>query len=314
METVLSIIKILFFPGLLFLLVAAMLAEYIDRKACAHMQNRIGPPWYQPLADVLKLLGKKTIIPKNAGKALFRALPSVSFAAVATAFLSIPVWGSHAVVEFEGDIVVILYLLTIPTVCLFLAGWNSHNVYASMGSFRTLTQMFAYEVPLFMVLLTPALIAGTWSVSGILLYYSENPLYTLINIPAFIIALIISQGKLERPPFDAPEAETEIVGGALVEYSGRYLAIFRMAADSELIVVVSLLAALFLPFITGIAWIDFILYIVKILALILILAVVKVSMARIRMDQMLHFCWWVLTPIAAVEIIVILIVNGGIAL
>ncbi len=309
-----SILKILLFPGFLFLTGYALCLEYVDRKLYARMQNRVGPPWYQPVADFFKLVGKKVIIPRNAKQRTFAALPVVSLAAVVTAFISVPVWGKGAIINYEGDLVVVLYLLTIPTVCLFLAGFGSHDVYTIMGAFRTLTQMFAYEVPLFIAFLSPAILAGTWNLSGIVGFYAERPLLVLVNLPAFFIALLSAQSKLERAPFDAPEAETEIVGGALVEYSGRHLAFMRVSATCELAVITSVIAALFLPFVTGVAAVDFGLYLIKTLGLVLLLALLRASVARIRMDQMLHFCWMVMTPAAIAQIIVNLFLRGGLGL
>ncbi|HOS17681.1 MAG TPA: NADH-quinone oxidoreductase subunit H [Clostridia bacterium] len=310
----LDILKILLFPGFAFLAAYAFLLEYVDRKAYARMQNRVGPPWYQPLADFFKLLGKKVIIPRNAGKRTFAALPVVSLAAVATAYVSVPVWGRAAIVGYEGDLVVVLYLLSIPTICLFLAGFSSHDVYTIMGAFRTLTQMFAYEVPLFIAFLSPAVLAGTWSITGILAFYAGRPLLALVNLPAFFIALLSAQSKLERAPFDAPEAETEIVGGALVEYGVRYLAFMHASAMCELAVVTSAIAALFLPVLTGFAAADFALYLIKTLALLLLLTLLRASVARIRMDQMLNFCWMVMTPMAIIQIVVNLFLRGGLGL
>lgn len=308
-----SLLKILIFPGFLFLAVYAMVCEYIDRKVYARLQNRMGPPWYQPPADYLKLLGKETIIPANANRRMFQILPVISLSAVAASFIYVPVVGGSAVYSFEGDLIVVLYFLTIPTICSFLGGWYSRGVYSTIGSVRTLTQMFAYEVPLFMALLAPSLIAKTWSVTGMASFYSEHPLYVLINIPAFFTALIAGQGKLERAPFDSPEAETEIVSGALVEYSGRLLAIFRMSMDCELVLVASLISAIFLPFMTGIVILDFVLYLAKTLAVLLILTLMRSAMARLRVDQMVNFCWRYLTPAAVIQIILDLIIRGGLA-
>lgn len=310
----LQIFKVLVFPGLLFLSTLAFLLEYVDRKVYARMQNRKGPPWYQPLADMLKLVGKKAIIPRNAQKIAFAALPTVSLAAVCAAFLCVPIWGKTAVTAFSGDLVAVLYLLTIPTLCHFLAGYNSHEVYSTIGAFRTLTQMFAYEVPLFMAFLSPAILAGTWSITGIAAYYAAHPLYTLINLPAFFVALLTSQSKLERTPFDAPEAETEIVGGALVEYSGRYLAFFRATAITELATVASVISALFLPFLTGNSWLDFALYLVKTLAVVLIMVLMRATLARSRIDQTLKLFWSILTPIAMAQMIINLLLRGGLGL
>jgi len=309
-----ALIKIFFFPGFLFMATYSLFLEYLDRKVYARLQNRIGPPWYQPLADLLKLLGKETIIPAGANRRMFQTLPVISLCATASAFVYVPVLGKASSGAFEGDLIIVLYLLTVPTVCLFLAGWYSRGVYATIGSVRTLTQMFAYEVPLFMALLAPALIAKTWSVSGMTEFYSKHPLYILLNIPALFVALVAGQGKLERAPFDLPEAETEIVSGALVEYSGKLLAIFKMSVDCELVLIASLISAIFMPFMTGIAFLDFLLYLIKTIAVLLFLALMRSSMARLRMDQMIGFCWKVLTPIAVVQIILNLVIRGGLAL
>lgn len=309
-----GLLKILVFPGFTFLTAYGLIFEYIDRKVHARLQNRKGPPWYQPLADVLKLIGKETIIPAEANKTMFQILPVITLSAVAASFVYVPVFGKSSIASLEGDLIIVLYFLLIPTICLFLAGWYSRGVYATLGSVRTLTQLFSYEVPLFMALLAPALIAKTWSIAGIMAFYSEHPLYILINIPALFVALISAQGKLERVPFDAPEAETEIVAGPLVEYSGRLLAMFRIAVDCELVIVASLVSAIFLPFMTGNPLLDFVLYLVKTIGVLLFLALMRSVMARLRIDQMVNFCWKYLMPVAILQIAVNLLVRGGLAL
>ncbi len=305
-----AIFQVLIFPGFLFLGLYSLVLEFLDRKLVARFQNRSGPPWFQPLADFLKLLGKEVIIPFEADRRLFLFLPVVSLAAVSAAFLYIPIFSPNSILPFHGDLIVIIYLLTIPTVCFFLAGWYSTSVYATIGSVRALTQLFSYEIPLAMSLLAPALLADTWSVSGIAAYYAANPLLALVNIPAFIVALITCQGKLERVPFDLPEAETEIVSGAFVEYSGRLYAIFHMTINAELVVVASLIAAVFLPFYSFNPVLGFILYLLKTMAVLFILALFKSAMARIRIEQMVQFCWRYLTPLAILQIVINIILKG----
>ena len=307
---IIGLFHILIFPGLLFLSAYAMIFAYADRKIYARLQNRVGPPWYQPLADFLKLLGKETIIPDHATKSIFTVLPIVALAAVTAAYLYIPLFTSQSLFPFDGDLIVVLYLLTIPTVCFFLAGWYSSSVYATIGAVRALTQLFSYEVPLFMALLGPALLADTWSLSGITAYYNQHPLYMLINIPAFLVAVIACQGKLERVPFDLPEAETELASGTFVEYSGRYYALFRMAIDCELVVVASLISAVYLPIHPESALLGFLCYIVQTLVVLFILALIRTIMARVRIEQMVVFCWKYLTPIALLQIIANLLLKG----
>jgi NADH-quinone oxidoreductase subunit H len=304
------LLKTLIFPGFLFLSIYSFLLVFLDRKIYARMQNRVGPPWYQPLADFFKLIGKKTIIPADADKIMFSVMPLVSLTAIAAAFVYVPVFGMNAIFSFDGDIVIILYFLAIPPLAMFLAGWYSRDVYATIGATRILTQMFVYEVPLFISLLVPSLLAGTWSLSEMTAFYAAHPLYALINIPAMLTALVAFQCKLERAPFDSPEAETEIVSGALVEYGGRLLAFFKMAAGCELVLVVSLFSAIFLPYMTGILWLDFILYIVKTLITLFCLTLMRATMARLEISKIVSFCWKFLTPVALGQVILNLFIRG----
>lgn len=307
----LSLFYIFIFPGFIFLSTYGLIVEYIDRKLYARLQNRVGPPCFQPLADFIKLIGKEAITPSGSDKGMFRILPAFALASVSTAILYIPLWSVNSLYSFKSDLVVVLYLLTIPTITFFIAGWVSSSLYAMLGAVRTITQLFAYEVPLFMVLLGPALLAGSWSISEISAFYYNNPLLALVNIPGFIVATIAMQGKLERVPFDIPEAETEIVAGTFTEYSGRYLAIFRMAVDVEMIVLISLVAAIFIPFFTPTnVFSGIIIYLVKTVILVFILALIRSLLARLRIEQMVNFCWKFLAPMAILQILIDLLVKG----
>jgi NADH-quinone oxidoreductase subunit H len=306
-----ALFSILIFPGLLFLSVFGVVAEYVDRILYARMQNRMGPPWFQPVADFIKLLAKEDIIPGEADKGMFTALPVVALTAVVTAFIYIPLWSTAALFSFNGDAIVVLYLLTIPTVTFFLGGWYSTSLYATIGAVRALTQLFAYEVPLFMGVLAPALLAGSWSLSGIAAFYAAHPGYWLFNLIGFAVCLVALQGKLEKVPFDIPDAETEIVGGTFTEYSGRRLALFRMTIDIELVVGAALLAAVFLPFGLGIhPLVGFVLFIAKVLFIIALLALLRTVFARLRLEQMVAFCWKYLAPAALIQLCISLIIKG----
>ena len=309
MTILIILLKILVFPGFLFLSVYSFVLQYLDRKLYARLQSRQGPPWYQPLADFFKLIGKETLIPAEANQAMFKVVPVFCLAAMAAAFIYIPVWGRTAAFSFEGDVIVVLYFLAVPSLASFLAGWYSRSLYATVGSTRVLTQMFAYEVPMFLALLAPTLLSGTWSVAGNTAYYAAHPLLVLVNLPALLVTLVAAQCKLERTPFDAPEAETEIVSGPLVEYGGRYLAFFSFSRDCELTVVISLFAAMFLPFSTGTAWADFVLYFDKTLAVLFVLCLARAATARLRINQIVSFCWKYLAPAAMLQVILNLVLR-----
>jgi NADH-quinone oxidoreductase subunit H len=238
-------------------------------------------------------------------------MPIVALAAVVAAFLHLPLWSAVPRVSFEGSLIVVVYLLTIPTLTFFLAGWYSTSLYSTLGAVRTLTQLFAYEVPLLLAVLAPAILAGSWSLEGIARFFAAHPAYVPLNLLGFAVALVSLQGKLERIPFDIPEAETEIVGGTFTEYSGRLLAMFRLAIDMETVAGAALVAAVFLPFGYGLPPVPgFLLFVVKILAVVALLAVLRTVMARLRIEQMVLFCWKYLAPAALVQLVIVVLVNG----
>jgi len=235
-SVIVTLLALMIFPGFVFMAAVGMAGEFVDRKLYARLQNRVGPPWFQPLADFIKLLSKEELIPEVADPFIFKAMPVLALASAATAIIYIPIWGPSALYSFEGDAVVVLYLLTIPTLAFFLGGWYSKSLYAGIGSVRTLTQLFAYEVPLFMAIFAASIPAGSWSLSKIAAFYAEHPVYSLLNLLGFGVAVVTLLGKLEKVPFDIPEAETEIVGGTFTEYSGKLLAFLRLTIDVESVV------------------------------------------------------------------------------
>ncbi|MCX5706813.1 MAG: NADH-quinone oxidoreductase subunit H [Candidatus Omnitrophica bacterium] len=303
--------SILIFPGLLFVSVFGLSVEYIDRKIYARLQNRLGPPWFQPVADLIKLLAKEDIIPKAANQNMFKLAPLFALTAVVTAFLYIPLWNKESLFSFNGDIIVVLYLLTIPTLAFFIGGWYSTSLYARIGSVRSLTQLFAYEVPLFMGILSSALLAGSWSLKEIINFYAGHNWFWFFNLLGFAITLVSFLGKLEKTPFDIPEAETEVVAGSFTEYSGRLFAFLRLTLDVEMVVGSALLAAVFLPFGFSLPPVfAFVLFMIKILFIVSLISLLRTIVARLRMDQMIDFCWKFMVPLAFLQILINLIIKG----
>lgn len=306
-----ALFYILIFPGFLFISVFSLMAEFIDRKIYARLQNRVGPPWFQTFADFIKLLGKEDIIPCEANKAMFNLAPLFALTSAVTVFLYLPLWNTESIFSFNGDIIMALYLLTIPTLAFFVGGWYSTSLYARIGSVRCVTQLFAYEVPLFMSILAAALLADTWSLSEIVVFYGVHPQYCLFNIVGFAVAVVALLGKLEKAPFDIPEAETEIVAGAFTEYSGRLLAFLRLTLDIEMVVGSSLLVAVFFPLGIGLPLIfRFAIFIIEVLAVVALLSLLRTVVARLRIDQMISFCWKFLVPFALFQLILNLVLKG----
>ncbi len=306
-----GLLSILIFPGLLFLGIFALIAEYADRKIYARLQNRVGPPFFQPLADFIKLLAKEEIIPEDANPQMFKLAPLFALAAVVTSVFYMPLWKTGALFSFTGDAIVVLYLLTIPTMAFFIGGWYSSSLFARIGSVRAVVALFSYEVPLFMGVLSSAMLADSWSLSGIALFYEKHPWFWLFNLIGFGVSLTALLGKLEKGPFDIPEAETEIVAGAFTEYSGRFLAILRLVIDMEMVVGASLLAAVFLPFgLTLVPAAGFILYVIKVFFVVALISLMRTVMARLRIDQMIEFCWKYLVPLGMLQLLINFLIKG----
>lgn len=299
--TIHPLIVLLFFPGGLFLLASGLVFQWADRKLVARFQNRVGPRFLQPLADMLKLLAKEEIIPTGAHRGLFIALPIIALASAFTAALYVPMFGVQPFFSFQGDLIVTIYLLSALTISLGLAGANSVNRFSLVGATRTLTQLFSYEAPFLLAMIGPALVAQSWQISKINAIAGETTWFIVAQPIGFLVALVGLMGKLELPPFDAPEAETEIVAGALTEYSGRGFALFRLAKDIELVIGLTLVAAFYLGGITN--PLEFLL---KTGGLLLVMALLQTAFARLRIDQTVGLWWRVGTLMGLVQILAIL--------
>ena len=296
------LIALLLFPGGLFLMSSGLFFEYVDRKLIARFQNRVGPRWFQPLADVIKLLAKEEIIPTGTIKGLFIALPIIALTAALTASLNVPLFGFKPVHNFNGDLIVSLYLLSMMTLCIGIAGANTEDRYSLVGATRALTQLFSYEAPFLLALLGPAIALGTWNISQINVGATQSIWFIVSQPIGFLAALIGLMGKLELPPFDAPEAETEIVAGALTEYSGRGFALFKIGRDVELVVGLTLISAFYLGGFT--TPIDFLW---KTAILLLITAAIQSLFARLRIDQTVGLWWRIGTLLVLVQLVMIII-------
>jgi NADH-quinone oxidoreductase subunit H len=211
-------------------------------------------------------------------------------------------FGFQAMFSFRGDLVVTLYLLSMMTLCIGLAGANSVDRFSIIGATRTLTQLFSYEAPFLLALLGPAIVAGTWQISDIN-QYAMSHMWLIVSQPiGFIVAVIGLMGKLELPPFDAPEAETEIVSGALTEYSGRGLALFRIGKDVELVIGLTLVVAFYLG---GLG--NPLVFLLKTLVLLLVTAGLQSLFARLRIDQTVGMWWRIGALVALVQLLAVII-------
>ncbi|MBQ2741770.1 MAG: NADH-quinone oxidoreductase subunit H [Oscillospiraceae bacterium] len=304
--------SVLVFPGLLFAVVVGLLLAGIDRKILARMQKRKGPPILQPTYDFFKLMGKETIIPHAANRKAFLIAPVLGFVSLVVLMLFIPVFG-YSPFSTNGDLIIVLYLLTIPAVALIVGGSASGSPYAGIGISREMVTMMAYELPLVVVLLTVAKKVGgeslVFSLGEIGDWQAANGL--LIShwalIPAAIAMLLVIPAEVGTQPFDVAEAETEICEGPLVEYSGAPLAVFKLNTAIKMFVMTSLFTVLFFG---GIDTGYIALNAVILVAICSVLTVICMTLAhaicaRLKIEHLFKFYWTVVTALAAISLILV---------
>ena len=309
---------LLIFPGGLFAIVLGLLLMGIDRKIVARFQRRVGPPLYQPFIDLVKLTRKEIIVPETAHLQAFRLAPLLGFAGMMVAVILIPIAGVYQGLEFSGDLLVLLYLLSLPAIALMIGGSASSSPFGAVGFSREIVMMMSYELPLLLVLLTVALKVGlktggiaTFSLSKIVGFQLENGalLFDYTMLPALVAFLIFIPGTMGVVPFDIPEAETEIVEGPILEYSGSLLALFKLTNALKIVVVLGLAVALFFPTPLGEnTMLNLLWYFLKCLILLVIsITIVRTSTGRIRIDQAFKFYLKYPTALALISLVLTLV-------
>ncbi len=303
------VIHLIFF-GFFLTALLGLLASWVDRKVTARVQYRVGPPLMQPLTDIIKLLGKETLIPAGASKAAFFLPPVIGIGSVILVATLLWMNALNPGQSFLGDLIVVVYLLTIPSMSLIMAGFASRNPLASVGASREMKMILSYEVPFLLAVLVPVIQAGLSIRLGEILSHQADAgviIGTWSGFLAFVVALLCGQAKLGLVPFDASEAETEITGGPLIEYSGAGLAVFRLMKNMLLFTVPFLLIILFMGGfrLDGLHWLNAILKFIGVVALV---TVIRNTNPRVRVDQALRFFWGPMTALAIIA--VVLAVNG----
>ncbi len=292
--------NLLIFPGLLFTGFAGGLLSWFDRKLSARLQWRRGPVWFQPFADLAKLMGKETILPAEGSRPLFLFAPVAGLAAVLVA--SWIIWLSLLRPEmgFVGDLIAVFYLLSVPALALIVGGSASANPLASLGAGREIKLLLAYELPLLLSLLVPVVQAGSLRLGGILAHQSAagSIAGSWSGLLALAAAVLCQQAKLGLPPFDIAEAETEISSGPLIEYSGPPLALFKFTKMLMLPVMPLFLVTVFWNGI-GSSLGGHLAAVAKVLALVTAAVLIKNTNPRLRIDQAVKFFWGPVTILAA---------------
>lgn len=292
-----AIFQTLVFPGLVFTAMVGLVTSWIDRKVTARVQMRVGPPFLQPFYDVAKLMIKETCVPAGGSRLVFLSAPLVGLAAVAVA--STLLWRALWLPEeaFVGDLVVALYLLAMPALSVVMGSFASRNPLASLGGSREMKLMMSYELPFVLAVLVPVIKTGSVRLGDILLA-REAAVMAPSGILALIVGILCVQAKLTLVPFDAPEAETELTGGAYVEYSGPPLAMFKLTRAMMLFTMPVFLVTVFCGGIGFENWASVLLGALKYVGLVVIVVLIRNTAPRVRIDQAVKFFWGPVTVAA----------------
>ncbi|MFH2037971.1 MAG: NADH-quinone oxidoreductase subunit NuoH [Chloroflexota bacterium] len=304
---------------ILFAMLIAIALVWVERKVVARFQDRLGPnrigPFgiFQPFADIVKLIIKEDITPAGADKVVFNMAPVMSLASVILIWAIVPLASKIYGVDINVGVLYLVAVGSFGTLSVIMAGWASNNKYALIGAFRMVATMISYEIPMVVALLIPTIIAGTMSVKGIT--EAQSNLWFVVLSPLGLLLFMISAiAELGRSPFDLNEAESEIVAGFHIEYTGMKFGLFYAGELLHAFTFGGFMAVLFfggyggffgLEKFSAFVWltnpfIELVVFLVKALIGYWIIMWVKYSMPRIRIDHMLTLNWKFLTPLAFV--------------
>lgn len=292
---------------LLVVLVFVTYAILAERKVIGWIQNRVGPnqvgPWglLQTVADVLKLLMKEDIIPQKADRELYKLAPIIAYTPAFAVLAVIPFTDNLKFTDFAVGLLYYFAVSSITTIGIILGGWSSNNKYALLGGMRSAAQMISYEIPLVMSVMGIVLTTGSLNLTEIV-EAQKDVWFIVPQFLGFVVFLIASLAELNRTPFDLPEAESELVAGYHVEYTGFRFAFFMLAEYVYVFAMSSLITILFLggwnplfgwTIIPAIVW-----FILKFSFMVFFLFWVRATMPRLRTDQLMEFAWKGLLPLA----------------
>jgi NADH-quinone oxidoreductase subunit H len=304
--------------GLMIVIVPSQLATiWIERKALALIQQRYGPNrvgprgLLQPIADALKIMTKEAITPALGDRLVFWAAPIVFFVPAFLVWAVVPFGPGMIYADLNIGALYLVAVGSISVIPVFMAGWSSNNKFALLGAMRAVAQSISYEVPMVLSLVGVILLAGSLQISAIVSdqIYNRGIWYVFMQPLGFLIFFITASAELNRTPTDIMEAESELVAGYHTEYSGMKFSLFYVAEYTSLLVLSGLLAALFFG-----AWgfpvLDqvippWLIFIGKLYAFFLVFVWLRGTLPRLRIDQLMHFAWKYLLPLALVNLMLV---------
>lgn len=288
---------------------------WVERKVAARFQNRIGPnrvgPFglLQSIPDVVKLLGKELIFPRNIDRVPYLLSPIVMVVSIVMMVAVIPLAPNMIGTDLSIGALYFVAISSLATIGVIMGGWGSNNKYALLGAFRTVAQLISYEIPMVFTLLIPVMLAGTMSMQGIVEFQGTHNWVFFYAPTAFIIFILSNLGEVGRSPFDLIEAESELVAGYMIEYSGMAFAMFYLAEFLHAFLIGVFGATLFLggwqgPFVQDLPVLGIVYLSAKAFFVYFLTMWVRLTLPRFRIDQMMAFNWKFLVPVTIVHLIV----------
>ena len=289
-------------------LLGAGLFSWVERRLIGRFHNRIGPNRWgpfgalQPLADLVKLIFKEDLTPRGADRILFSIVPVAMLAPVVLVMAVVPFAKDTALANLNVGVLYILAVTSITSVAVFMAGWASDNRYALFGASRGVAVLISYEVPVVMSLLGVVLVAGSMSLDDVV--SAQTVPFLLVQPMAFFVFFAGTSAELNRTPFDLAEAESELIAGFHIEYSGVKFALIQAAEFGAVLTSSAVMVTLFLsgwsgPLSNYLGWAWFL---IKIGVLAFVFSWVRASFPRLRIDQLLAFAWKFLLPLSIINL------------
>lgn len=290
-------------------LVLPLLIGQTEHKLMAHMQGRLGPMyaggfhgWAQLIADGVKFAQKEDILPYAADRRVFRLAPAVALVPYLVALATVPIHPGVAAIDVPASLLLFLAATSVGALGTLMAGWSSGNKYSLLGGLRAAAQLISYELPIVLATASIALAAGSLSLAAIT--QAWRPLWLLWQLPGAVVFLVAAVAELQRPPFDMPVADAELVMGAWTEYSGLRFALFLLAEYAGIVVMSLVFAAMWLggwhgPLPDTLGWLWTLL---KGFAVAVVIIWVRVAWPRLREDHLQRLAWLWLVPLGLAQL------------
>jgi len=281
---------------------------YIERRVIGRFQVRLGPnrvgPFglLQPVADAIKIVLKEDIVPAKGDKWVYWLAPVVAFVPALMIFAVVPFHDGALLADLNIGILYVVAISSVSTVGIFMAGWGSNNKYSLIGAMRTVAQVVSYEIPLVLSITGVVLITGSLSMNKIV--EMQTVPFILLQPLGFLIFFLAACAEINRTPFDLLEADSEIVAGFHIEYSGMKFALFYLVEYAETLAISAIITTIFLSGWRGPVLPPFLWFLIKVFGVFLVIIWVRSTIPRLRIDQVMAFAWKCLLPLALLNLLI----------